>query len=197
MGAWDKTLTRKDHFVHAIETQLRGHLGEFVAHLAEKEKQLLAESAHQGRLIGPREFEAKFGGRYPMPKFSYGYREEVSLLVAVIEFPRYANEGDPELVAELIEPLRRMLPRPAAPPPRTLPALPRFWPSERRLEGGEKPRPVQVHEGERVAPAELSRVLRLIQGGKLAVANSSRRPTDDGRGARGAGLCAGAAEGGD
>ncbi len=178
VGAWDKTLTRKAQFVAAIESQLREQLAGFVARLSEAEKLLLAESAHQGRLIRPREFAAKFGGPCPMPKGSCGYREEVSLLVAVIWFPRYAAEGDPELAEELFEPLRRLLPKPAAPQPSTLATLPKFWPSEQQYQGGEIIRPVHVHEGARIAPAELSRVLRLIQGGKLAIASASRRPTD-------------------
>ncbi|MBI4623553.1 MAG: hypothetical protein HY736_10095 [Verrucomicrobia bacterium] len=178
VDAWDKTLTRKAQFVAAIETHLRDNLASFVARLSDAEKHLLAESAHQGCLIGPREFEAKFGGPCPMPKGYYGYREEVSLLTAVICLPRYANEGEPELAGELVEPLRRLLPKPETPRPRTLAALPKFWPSEKQFLGGDKIRPVHVHEGERIAPAELARVLRLIQGGKLQVADSSRRPTD-------------------
>lgn len=178
VGAWDKTFTRKAQFAAAIEKQLRDNLDGFVNCLSDSEKHLLAESAHQGCLIGPREFEAKFGGPCPMPKAFYGYREEVSLLVAVICLPRDAYEGEPELAGALIGPLQRLLPKPAAPQPHTLPELPKFWPSEQQHVGGEKIRPVHVHEGERIAPTELGRVLRLIQGGKLKVAASNHRPTD-------------------
>lgn len=178
VGAWDKTLTRKAQFVAAIESQLRDDLAGFVARLSAAEKNLLAESAHQGRLIGTREFEAKFGAPCPKPKGYYDYREDVSLLEMVICRPRYAAEGDPELAGELLEPLRTLLPKPPAPSPKTLPAPPKFWPSEQQWEGGDIIRPVHLHEGERIAPAELGRVLRLIQRGKLKVADSSRRPTD-------------------
>ncbi|MDO8542725.1 MAG: hypothetical protein Q7S40_19970 [Opitutaceae bacterium] len=178
VGAWDKTLTRKAQFVAAIEAYLRDNLAGFIARLSEPEKLLLAESAHQGRLIGAREFEGKYGGPCPMPKGYYGYGEKIPLLAAVICRPRNAYEGEPVLARELIEPLRRLLPRPAAVQPRTQPALPMFWPSEQHENGDEKVRPVQVHEGERIAPVELVRVLRLIQGGKVHVAASSRRPTD-------------------
>jgi hypothetical protein len=178
VGTWDKTLTRKAQFVAAIETQLSDNLAGFVSRLSEAEKHLLAESAHQGRLIGEREFVAKYGGPCPMPETYYGYRKPVSLLAVAVCLPRYAHEGKPDLARELVEPLRKLLPKPAVLQPRTLPALPKFWPSEQQCLGGEKIRPVHVHEGERIAPAELGRVLRLIQGKKLQVADSSRRPTD-------------------
>lgn len=177
-GAWDKTLTRKAQLVAAIERQLRENLAGFVNRLSDAEKNLLAESAHLGRLIGRREFEAKFGGTCPMPKAYYGYGEEVSLLVGVICRPRYAHEGEPELARELIGPLRELLSKPEAPPPRTLPTLPKFWPSAKQYLGGPKIRPVHVHESERIAPVELARVLRLIQGSKLQITASNRRPTD-------------------
>lgn len=178
MGAWDKTLTRKAQFVDAIKSQLRDNLAGFIARLSEVQRTLLAESAHQGRLIGPREFEARHGSPCPMPKRTYDYREEVSLLTAVICTPRYVEQGDPNLAVEVLTPLRALLPQPAAPRARTLPVLPKFWPSERQYIGGDRIRPVHVHEGERIVPAELGRVLRLIHGGKIHVADASRRPTD-------------------
>ena len=178
VGAWDKTLTRKAQFVAAIEEHLRDHLEEFIDRLSAPEQQLLAESTHRGRLIGSREFEAKYGGACPMPTAYYEWNEAVSLLEAVICRPRYAQDGEPELARELITPLRKLLPKPAAPQVCTLPGLPKSWPSERPYVGGQEIRPVHVHEGERIAPAELGRVLRLIQTGKVHLADSSRRPTD-------------------
>ncbi len=168
VDAWDKTLTRKAQFGAAMEAYLRDNLAGFIARLSEAEKNLLAESAHEGRLIGAREFAAKFGVPYPMPKGSYDYNEPVSLLHAVICVPRFRFDDEPHVARELTEPLRRLLPKPAAPQVRTLEAVPGFWQS----------RPIHVHEGERVVPGELGRVLRLIQGGKIHIADSSRRPTD-------------------
>ncbi len=178
VGAWDKALTCKAHFVAAIENHLRDQLGAFAELLTEPERNLLAESAHQGRLIGAREFEAKFGAPCPMPTGYREFGEKASLLIPLISRPRYAQEGEPELAAELIEPLRRLFPKPETPPPRTLPGLPKSWPPESERSERDKIRPIRVHESERLAPAELGRVLRLIQGGRLQVAASTRRPTE-------------------
>ena len=179
MGAWDKTITRKAEFVAAIETQLRDNLAGYVARLSEPERLLLAESAHRGELIGPREFTAKFGGACPLPKPYYNWNEPVSLLEALIARPRRGWEWEPGLVSEVIKPLQALLSRPEARPPQIAARLPERWQPKRTGYRTPGPRPLQVHEGERIAPVELVRVLRLIQAGKVRVTESSRRPTEE------------------
>ena len=176
--ALEKGLTRKDHFAHAIEQQLTLHLPAVLARLNEAEKRLLAESAHQRRLITAREFTAKYGGDCPMPKPYYGWREEVSLLLPFIHRGGYRDSEPPELIASLVDPLRALLPKPTGLKVRTVDQVPKAWPSEQQYEGGKLIRPIHVFEGERIAPAELGRVLRLIQGGKVKVTEATRRPTE-------------------
>ncbi|MBI4662101.1 MAG: hypothetical protein HY735_25040 [Verrucomicrobia bacterium] len=178
MNALDKTLTRKEHFMRAIEQQVTLNLSTIVARLSILEKQLLAESAHQKRLISAREFSAKYGGECPMPKHYYSWREEVSLLIPFIHRGDYHASEPPDLIDSLVEPLRALLPKPEGLKVKTADRVPKAWPSEKQCEGGDLIRPIHVFESERIAPAELGRVLRLIQGGKVKVTDATRRPTD-------------------
>ncbi len=178
VGALDKTYTRKEHFARAIEQQLTLKLPEILARLSEAERNLLAESAHQRRLISVREFTARYGGTCPIPKAYYGWREEVSLLIAFIHRGGDHDAEPPDLIPSLIEPLRALLPKPCGLKAQTVETVPAAWPSERHHEGGDLIRPIHVFESERIAPAELARVLRLIQGGKVKVTDATRRPTD-------------------
>jgi len=178
VNALDKTLTRKEHFARAIEQQLTLNLPAVLARLSESEKHLLAESAHQERLISEREFAAKYGGTCPMPKTYYAWREEVSLLVPFIHRGGYHASEPPDLIPSLVEPLRARLPKPEGLKVQALDTLPKAWPSERQCQGGDPIRTIHVFESERIAPAELGRVLRLIQSGKVKVTDATRRPTD-------------------
>lgn len=178
VGAHEKGLTRKEHYAQAIERHLAKDLAGVLARMSKEERNLLAESAHQGSLISAREFTAKYGGKCPQPKAYYGYRDEISLLEPFIERSRYRDELPDLLASSLIEPLRALLPKPGPVRVTTVESLPSVWTSERDKRQGEGPRPLQVFESERVAPAELARVLRLIQGGKVKVTDINRRPTD-------------------
>jgi len=178
MDALEKGLTRKDQFAAAIERQLTLDLAHVVGRLSEPEKCWLAESVRQKRLFSAREFTAKYGGACPMPKSYYGRREEVSLLVPFIYQGNHRESEPPGLIAALIDPLRALLPKPAALKLETADRVPKAWPSEQQCPGGELIRPIHVFEGERIAPVELGRVLRLIQGGKVKVTDATHRPTD-------------------
>jgi hypothetical protein len=178
MGVLEKGLTRKDQFACAIEQQLTLNLPAVVARLSEAEKDLLAESAHQKRLISEREFAAKHGGPCPMPKAYYSWREEVSLLVPFIHRGGFRESEPPDLIASLVEPLRALLPKPAELKVQTVDQVPKAWPSEQQCQGGELIRPIHVFESECIAPVELGRVLRLIQGGKVKITDATHRPTD-------------------
>jgi hypothetical protein len=178
VDAFDKTLTNKGHFVEAVARQLTGNLAGVLARLSEPERNLLAESAHQGRFLSAREFTAKYGGKCPLPSGYYGYRDEVSLLEPFVQRERNGNGAPDQLIASLIEPLRALLPKPRAVRVKTVDPLPAAWSSEKQLARGDRARPLCVFESERVAPAELARVLRLIQSGKVKVTDANRRPTD-------------------
>ncbi len=174
----EKGLTRKDQFAGAIERQLTTRLATVLARLSEAERQLLAESAHQQRLMSARQFTAKYGGTCPMPGVYGGRRGEVSLLVPFIYLGDYRASEPPALIASFVHPLRQLLPKPEALRAETVDQPPASWPADQQSEGGERLRILHRFESERLAPAELARVLRLVQGGKAKVTDSSRRPTD-------------------
>ena len=178
VGALDKTLTRKPQFAQAIEQQLNVNLPRVVARLTNAEKQLLAESAHQNRLVSNRQFAAKYGGNCPMPSFYHSWRDKVSLLVPFIHQGDYRFSEPPDLITSLVEPLRALLPEPEGLKVRAIDTLPKAWPSEQEFVGGKRIRTLHVFESERIASAELSRVLRLIQVGKIKISDASQRPTE-------------------
>ncbi|MEI7732946.1 MAG: hypothetical protein WCO56_25465 [Verrucomicrobiota bacterium] len=173
-----KGLTRKDQFVQSIGQQLAADLPAILARMSEAERHFLAESAHQGQIISDREFTAKYGGRYPMPSFHHSWNAAVSLLVPFIQAGDYRSSEPPTLIPTLVEPLRRLLPKPEKLKVRTVEQLPKAWPRNEQLQGGDLIRPLGVYESERIAPVELGRVLRLIQGGKVKVTDATRRPTE-------------------
>jgi len=100
MDAIEKGSTRKEQFVHAIQTQLTLHLREVLARLTLEERCFLAECAHQGRFVSAREFEAKYDSHCPMPRYHYGFREEVSLLTPFISIPSCRREDEACLLTE-------------------------------------------------------------------------------------------------
>lgn len=173
-----KGVTRKDQFARLIEQQLTANLTGVLARLSPAERDLLADSAHQGRLLSAREFSAKYGLNCPQPNFHPGWNEPVSLLAPFIHHPDRWDGADARLVSSLIEPLRTRLPKPAGLTVATVERLLTHWPAEEQCLGGDLIRPLHVFEGERIAPAELGRVLRLIQGGKVRVTPKGGRPTD-------------------
>lgn len=178
MDVMEKGSTRKEQFVRAIEAQLTRNLPGVLERLTIEERCFLAECAHQGRFVSAREFEAKYNSHCPMPRYQYSFREEVSLLVPFISVPAYRHEYEPCLLAQLQEPLCALLPKPQGVQARLVESLPKGWPSEHQCEGGNRVRPIHVFESERIAPAELARLLRLVQAGKIRVTDGSRRPTD-------------------
>lgn len=178
MDAFEKGSTRKEHFVRAIVGQLTANLSGVLARLSLEEKCWLAECAHQGRFVSAREFQAKYNSVCPMPARHYGWNQPVSLLVPFISIPAYRGDGDPCLLPQLEEPLRRLLPKPEGVKARPVESLPKAWPTEQQCLGGDRIRPIHVFESERIGPIELGRVLRLIQGGKVRVTDANRRPTD-------------------
>jgi hypothetical protein len=178
VGALDKTAMRKDQLIRAIEQHLTLHLSAVLAQLSPAEKNLLADSAHQGRLLSAREFSARHGAVCPLPPRSYGWRAGVSLLAPFIHHGDRYDLEPAGLIGSLVEPLRTLLPKPGPVTAQTVAQVPSAWPSERQVQGGDPIRPVHIFASERIAPVELSRVLRLIQGGKVKVTDATHRPTE-------------------
>lgn len=173
-----KGVTRKDQFVRLLEQQITLNLPEVLARLSPAEKHLLADSAHQGRLLSVREFTARYDMAYPEHTLYPQWGEAVSLLIPFIRLPDHWESGGPDLVSSLIEPLRSRLPKPPGLTVTTVETLPTHWEPDEETAADEPPRPLQVFEGERIAPFELGRVLRLIQGGRVKLTPKGGRPTD-------------------
>ena len=161
----EKTHTKKQDYITAIETCVRLRPRTFVEALSGPEKTLLAEIAHSGRLPDARQFASKYSQPFPTIQ---GYRysgTRPSLLVCLLSVD---YSGQSVLVPGIAEPFKSFLPAPAPPQSKILSAPPETYAE----------RPVQVFSGERHIAAELGRVLRLIHAGKIKVTDSSRRPTD-------------------
>ncbi|MCP5522483.1 MAG: hypothetical protein H7A46_13140 [Verrucomicrobiales bacterium] len=173
-----KGVTRKDQFVRLIEQQITLNLPAVLNRLSPAEHRLLADSAHQGRLLSPREFSARYDLKYPKISQYARWNEPVSLLVPFISFTARWSDGGAGLVFALIEPLRARLPEPPGLTVTPVELLPTQWHPEGKAPSGSPARLLQVFEGERVVPVELGRVLRLIQGGKVKVTPKGGRPTD-------------------
>ncbi len=174
LGLANKTMTRKAQFAEAIEESLKLRLDGFTNALSENERLWLAEAAHQGRFISDTEFEAKFGRGSPwqeLAKLDFWHRP-VLLLEIVIHYDHQDRESI--LLSSLIGPLRALLPKSAPLGVRVVEELP--LDSHKYL--GSDGKPLQVFESERIAPAELARVLRLVQAGKIKVTDTTQRPTD-------------------
>ena len=166
-------LTRKAHFIEAVEKQLTGQLPTVLRGLSDPERLWLADSAHAGRFVGHVEFKARFGAQWPWRQRpgSWSYGTEPTLLDAMVY--RDQHLGRNLMVPSLVEPLKANLPRPEIPGMKTVKELP-LNPS--RTEGSNH-KPLQVFVSD-IAPMELGRVLRLVQSGKVKVTDSTRRATD-------------------
>ena len=113
-----------------------------------------------------------------MPRFQHSWRDEVSLLVPFIRQGDYRFSEPPDLIASLVEPLGALLPEPEALKIRVEDTMPKAWPAEQEHVGGDRIRTLHVFESERIASAELNRVLRLIQVGKIKISEASQRPSE-------------------
>jgi hypothetical protein len=146
--------------------------------LDELQRAAVAEVVHSGAAQFPAErFHAKYG-RAPDWGTSdrYGYRRSPSSLCLFF----YGNGMMP---ADLKDRLRAFVPPPAEARIETLDRLPaaydrpleRWNSTTRTTERGTEPIALTVHESERVAPRELFSVLRLVDAGKVAVSDKTRR----------------------
>jgi hypothetical protein len=179
MGLSAKGLTRKEQFSELIANELKERLAAVLARLSAAERQFLAECVHQDQVISGASFQAKYGVACPQPSRFYSYRDEVGLLTPFIarESP-YGGAEETSIVKDLVEPLRALLPAPAGVEAHVAGPIPKTWKNDRAYFSGGADRVVHTFEGGRIGPAELDRVLRLIQSGKVKVADSTCRPTD-------------------
>jgi hypothetical protein len=174
-----KGLTRKDQFSELSEKELKERLPAVLERLSLAERQFLAECVHRGQVISATAFQAKYGVVCPQPSRHYSYRSEVELLTPFIaRDTSFGNCEESGIVKDLVEPLRALLPPPPGVQARTAGPIPATWKNDNSYHGGRSERRVHTFEGERIGVAELDRVLRLIQGGKVKVTDSTRRPTD-------------------
>lgn len=172
-------LTRKEQLVEAVRRCVAADLPGVVARLTDAERHYLAESVARGELIGAREFQARYGVACPRVSTHVSWNaKDVAVLTLFVHVPRLRYELDYGLVPELVQPLEVLLPKPAPLQAKVESSLPSTFHFKHRWREEEEDRPIQVFESERLAPAELSRVLRLIQGGKVKVTDAGRRPTD-------------------
>ncbi len=168
-----KTITGKGDLVNALNRFVTNNLPQCVQSLSATERQLLAEAAYNDGRVKPSVFAAKYGVRCPSPGY-FDRQKDPSLIHLLIGRDRYLAEI---CVAEaIIEPLRSMLPKPAPPAVKTLDALPAEYEVDRGY-ARDDVRPVHVFDSQRIALAELRRVLTLVQAGKLTLQDKSRRPT--------------------
>ena len=177
VDALDKTRTLRAQFAQAIEQQLASNLPKLVSMLSPSETALLAESAHRGGLVSSRVFMAKYRGKYTMPKLGADRDKPAWLLAPFIHSADFRTGAPAFLIPSLVDPLCALLPKPADLKVRTVNTLPKTEP-ERQIEGDALIRPVHIFESERIALVELTRVLRLVQSGKIKVTDATQRPTD-------------------
>ena len=179
MGLPAKGLTRKEHFLAVIEQELKERLPSTLERLSVAERQFLAECAHQRHVVSAATFQARYGVPCPQPSRYYSYHHEVEWLTPFIaRETAYGGGEESGLVGDLAEPLRALLPAPPGVQARVSGPIPQTWSDDHPDRGGGRERTVHSFEGERIGPAELDRVLRLIQGGKVKVTEAKHRPTN-------------------
>lgn len=164
LGCLEKGVTAKGDVINAIERTIKQRPRDFLAALTDPETKYFAECVHVG-VPSDWMFHAKYGCRAPKTSAYWGHREEPGVLVAVIHRSRYLPIALVPGIKEIYQPLVKA---PGPPTATTVETL-----SEKH-EG----RTVTLFSGEADVPAELSRVLRLIQAGKVRVADSTKRPTE-------------------
>jgi hypothetical protein len=164
LGCLEKGATSKGAAANAVETAVRLRPQEFLAALTDIERKYFSECIH-AEIPSDWMFEAKYGGPAPKTSGYWGHNEKPGPLVAVIHHER---GYPPALVPGITEIYRKLVEVPSPPTASTLSAPPEKF----------EDRPVHVFSGEADAPAQVARVLRLIQSGKIKVADSTGRPTD-------------------
>lgn len=171
-----KSLTRKGDLIEAMARKVEKDLQGVLNYMSNIERLLLAEAAfHDGR-INPSVFSSKYGISAPLP--NPWMRPDQALLTALMFQRNTLNIY--EIPKELIKALQDFLPQPVPAKVKTVDSLPASYLPPKRYSRSldQPPRPIHIHEGERVVFTELRRVLRLVQAGKVKVTDKGRRPTE-------------------
>lgn len=166
--------TRKPDVIAALDGLIHGDVQRILGRLSETKLRLLAEAAFGDGRVYPERFAAKYGVACPLPT-AHVYPPSNSSLLLVFLGDRH---GPLRLPASVAKVLRSVLCEPAAATVAATGSLPaEYSPPEnwRKLAS----RPIHIFEGERTVFPELRQTLKLVQAGKLKVADKSRRPTED------------------
>lgn len=166
---------RKGDVVASIATRILADPTCLVNACGATDRSLLKELVH-GPASGVEEsrFAAKYGKPPPeMERWSGFRKKHGSVLVLVTEEERPARVF--RLASDLREPLKRLLPPPSRVSARTVAELPREH--TRSDWRGAVTVPVRVYEGAAHVFEEGRRVLALVQQGRIAVSDSTKRPT--------------------
>jgi hypothetical protein len=169
-------LTRKNDLINAIAREVETNPREVLGRMAEGERLLLAEAAFHGGCVNLAVFSAKYGFSLPLP--DRWMRPDKTGLAALM-FQR--NEWDDYRIPEgLATALKGLLPPPEPARVKIVDSLPDSYAPPKRYAHSPNPlsRNLHIHEGEGAVFAELRRVLRLVQAGKVKVTDKGGRPTD-------------------
>jgi hypothetical protein len=166
------TSTRKPETIAALDQMIHGDVQRILAHLSDIEKKLLAEIAYGDGLVNTAHFTAKYGVACPLPN---GRRPSQASPLLLFIGDMYSLR---ELPASVAMALRAAIPKPAPATVATVDSVPDVYviPDNWRKKAN---RPIHVYESERTVFPELRSVLKLVQAGKLKVADKSGRPAGD------------------
>lgn len=165
--------TRKPDVIAALDMLIHGNAQQILDHLSATEQQLLAEAAFGDGSVHAERFAAKYGVACPLPIAHVYPPSKASALLVFIG----GQYGPLRLPASVAKVLRSVLCEPAAATVAVTDSLPAlYFPPENWRKRAS--RPLHIHEGERIVFPELRQILKLVQAGKLKVADKSRRPTE-------------------
>ena len=175
--------TRKAEIADLIVKHLEGHqLRAVWQSLDELQKAAVAEVVHSESTEFPADrFHAKYG-RAPSWGSLDGYRRDER--PTALRFFFYGGGGGGRVMPDdLKERLKAFVPPPASAEVKSIERLPttcerpweRWNPSTKKKEHGSESIPLTVRESERAAQRELFSMLRLVDGGKVAVSDTTRK----------------------
>jgi hypothetical protein len=165
--------TRKPDAIAALDGLIHGNVQRVLDHLSATERQLLAEAAFGDGRVHAQRFAAKYGVACPLPAAEVYPVSKASVLLLFIG----GKYGPLRLPASVAKVLRSALCEPAVATLEVTDSLPAEYspPQSWRKSAS---RPIHIHDGERIVFPELRQILKLVQAGKLKVADKSRRPTE-------------------
>ncbi len=140
-----KTITRKPELIAELGRYVRERLNDLVAHCSVAEKRLLAEAAHNKGWVDPTAFRAKYGVACPLPENPHWASTRTPLFL-LLEY----QDGTWEMPHSIVERLRVLLEKPAPVTTQTVETLPKEYTPQIDGWRNPAPRPIHIHEGERI-----------------------------------------------